>query len=236
MKETWQGRARQGQAGQGMDNQNMGGRKMQRTNKSNGSQEIVTISLPKRERVTITVFGDTPYVGTNFSQQVREDLLQEQTGKAKTKARAARNPEAEAKSRRHIIDEYDCIPCEAFRAAMIDTAKDDTLKGVSGEAVRRSISIQGDVGNYIIIKNGDGQSPHSGPKTFEAVVKLANGQRHIAFRPSYDTWSASFSIIYLADRFSQQDVLNLLARAGITTGVGDTRRIGGGRFYLKGND
>lgn len=203
--------------------------------KPQANSGAATIQLPKREMVTITVIGDTPYVGTNFSDVTKKELVAEQSGKNKTKARPARDVEGEVYGRRHIVDGIDCIPSEAFRAAIIDTAKDDILKEVNGEAVRRSVSVQGDMGNHISILNGKGEL-HEGPTIFESVVKLANGARHVAYRPSYDPWSTTFTIIYLADRFTQQDILNLLARAGVTTGVGDTRRIGGGRFYLAGKD
>lgn len=203
-----------------------------RTRNKEENVRQVTIARPKRASVTITVIGDTPYVGTNFAEDTRKELANTQSGKNKMKARAPRNIEGEANGRRHIVNGVDCIPAEAFRAAMIDTAKDDTLPGVNGEAVRRSIIVQGDQGNFITILHG--KEPHEEPEIFPSVVKLANGMRHVAYRPMYKHWSATFTIIYLVSRFTEQDVISLLYRAGITTGVGDTRRIGGGRFYVAG--
>ncbi len=203
---------------------------MERT-KINQNQSVA-IPLPKREKLTVKVEGDTPYVGSNYSEDTRKELAEKQSGKSKMKARAPRNIDAEINGRRTIKDGIDCIPAGAFRAAMIDTAKDDTLTAVNGEMVKRSVIVQGDLGNFISIKNGTGKNFE--PSTFESVVKLANGLPHIAYRPMYENWTADVTIIYIADKFTHQDILNLLARAGITTGVGDTRKIGGGRYHLAG--
>jgi hypothetical protein len=196
--------------------------------KTNGS--TATIEVPNRQILSIDIIGDTPYVGTNFAIDVQEALLNKQSGKGKTKTRAARDVDAEVFGRRHIIKGVDAIPITAFWAAVIDTAKDKLLTGTSGEDVRRSTMIQGDLGAFTTIRDQDGNQ-HPGPETMSAVVKLASGARHIAYRPSYENWTAKISVVYFADKFSAQDIINLLVRAGLTTGVGDTRRIGGGRFH-----
>jgi len=205
---------------------------MKRTN-GTAENHNVSIEVPVRDTLHITIVGDTPYVGTNFADSTRQELADKQSGKAKTKTRAVRNIDEEVFGRRHIVDDIDVIPISAFWAAMIDTAKDKLLTGTNGEEVRRCTLIQGDMGAHTTIRNLKGKV-HPAPKTMSAVVKLASGARHIAYRPSYENWTAQITIIYFADKFSQQDILNLLTRAGITTGIGDTRRIGGGRFHLAG--
>jgi len=191
---------------------------------------VVAIPLPRREKLTVTVKGDTPYVGTNYSEDVRKEVAEKQSGKSKLKARAPRDIKAEIKGRRTIRNGIDCIPAGAFRAAMVDTAKDDTLTAINGEMVKRSIIVQGDLGDFISIKNGTEENFE--PSVFESVVKLPSGLPHIAYRPMYENWTADVTIIYIADKFAREDILNLLARAGITTGVGDSRKIGGGRYRL----
>lgn len=195
--------------------------------------QSVAIPLPKREKLTVKVEGDTPYVGTNYSEDTRKELADKQSGKSKLKARAPRDIDAEINGRRTIKDGIDCIPAGAFRAAMVDTAKDDSLTAVNGEMVKRSVIVQGDLGNFMPIRK-NGTKENFEPSTFESVVKLANGLPHIAYRPMYENWTTDVTIIYIADKFTHQDILNLLARAGITTGVGDTRKIGGGRYHLAG--
>lgn len=205
--------------------------------KKEDGKEVARIELPEVSQVIINIIGETPYVGTNFADETRQELLEEQSGKARTKVRAKRDIEKEVNGRRHIIDGIDCIPCIAFRTAMINTAKDDALSNVNGEMIRRNIiNVSGDHSEYTSIRNGNGKELHPGPDIGQGIVKLANGKPHVCYRPTYNNWSTEITITYLSDRLSQDDVLTLLACAGITTGVGDTRRIGGGRFRLKGNE
>jgi hypothetical protein len=60
-------------------------------------------------------------------------------------------------------------------------------------------------------------------------------------RPRYDGWHARLKIQYDADLLSAQDVLNLLARAGVSVGIGDGRPsspnsngLGFGTFEVEG--
>lgn len=197
----------------------------------------VTIELPKKEAIEIIVVGETPYVGSKYADETRKNLLMKQSGKNKTKSKDARNIEVEVNGRRHIVNDKDCIPASAFRSAMIDVAKDKSLAETSGAEILRSVvAVQGDEDDFIPILNGNHNDLHPGHEIRDDVVTIGRGQKHIAYRPEYRNWSAKLTIIFIADRLNKIDILNLLARAGMQIGVGDNRKIGGGRFYLVGNE
>jgi hypothetical protein len=196
--------------------------------------ERIEISLPKIDFVKVTIVGKTPYVGTNWSEESKDDLVKSQSEKgSKTKIRPLRNIEKEVHGKRHIEEGVDCMPVQAIKASIIDTTRDlwKLKAGICSVDILRSITIIGDIGHYTTIRDENGKPLE--PTAFNAVVKLPRGQSMIAYRPQYKNWFANIEIQFLADRFTKTDVLNLLARAGITSGLGDTRKIGGGRFTIK---
>lgn len=198
------------------------------------TQQVLVQPL-QQEEINVTIIGLSPYVGTNFSDETKKELAAKQAGKTKTKPRKGRDIEGEVYGRRHIENNVDCIPAAAFRAALIDVAKDKSLDGVSGAEIQRCVmaiqAAQKGFDDFIPILNLENDL-YGDPKVFESVVKIGRQKTHVAYRPSYPGWRAQFRIIYVSDRLSAQDVLNLLSRAGQMIGVGDTRKIGGGRFQL----
>ena len=194
----------------------------------------IKIDKPQIIVTQVRIVGDCEYVGSNYSEAVREEVVNKQMGKEKTKMRGNRDIDAEVNGRRHIVNGVDCIPTISFLAAIMDTVKDGTLNTVKSTHIRRNISIFGEYGSYTPIKSSKEKNKlHPGPVVLESIVKLANSMSHVAFRPAYHDWSCDLTVRLLKGKFNVTDVMNLLDRAGITTGVGDNRKIGGGRFHVE---
>jgi hypothetical protein len=61
------------------------------------------------------------------------------------------------------------------------------------------------------------------PEMITSHVRNASGVIDIRARPMWKNWSADISIQYDADQFREEDVVNLLNRAGMQVGVGEGR-------------
>ena len=69
---------------------------------------------------------------------------------------------------------------------------------------------------------------------------LPKGEMMIAARPMWREWSADVTVTFDRDQFNEEDVLNLLCRAGLQVGIGEGRHdsrkshgMGWGTFEVK---
>ena len=67
---------------------------------------------------------------------------------------------------------------------------------------------------------------HGKPRRFDSYVRTPpgpQGSTNIASRAMWDTWTAKLRVRYDADFFTKESVTNLVARAGVSVGVGAGR-------------
>ena len=60
-------------------------------------------------------------------------------------------------------------------------------------------------------------------KPRQSAVRLASGVASIAIRPMWRTWSADVTVTYDTDQFVEEDIVNLMLRAGTQVGIGEGR-------------
>ena len=194
-------------------------------NRLNGSDKPAPkasiIAAPNLQAGLFHIYGTAPYVQNKFSGTKRKQMLAAQMSTKATsrKAKDPRDPDADYLGAQHLTkDGKHGIPAPAFRAAMISACR---VAGFQMTKAKLSVfviadDLDFDDGTPLVFINGV-------PEMHEAAVRLESGVASIAFRPMWREWSADVKIQWDGDQFSQQDVVNLLERAGNQVGIGEGR-------------
>ena len=184
--------------------------------------DAITITKPNMGVAVVDIVGTAPYVQKGFIMSVKEKMLldQEAGSRAKSrKVRVSRDIEQEYRDAMHRATggEYG-IPAAAFRSAMISACR---LVGFQMTKAKLSIFViadgfDTDGGMPLVFLQGE-------PEMVTHNVRLESGVASIAVRPMWRDWGATLKLQFDNDQFNSQDVLNLLARAGMQVGVGEGR-------------
>ena len=180
------------------------------------SQKI-QIKTPNIKVVTVPIIGDTPYVPHRISEKTA-GLAQhiDQQGKyIKAVVKEPRDLDAEYESCFYYDPDGNmAIPGSAFQKAMC-TAAIDLNQDIHMTTVKRNIHVltQWAVLSYDEIRRR------------EDVVRQSGKSRapDLRARPEFINWKTEIVIRFDADIFPLASVMNLLARAGASIGVGDHR-------------
>lgn len=182
---------------------------------------VVVIEAPDIRTAAIAIRGTAPYVQHKFAAKAKATMLAAQTS-SKGKTRKAKEP-------RDLDEDYEGafhrmpdgsygIPCPAFRSAMISACR---VAGFVMTKAKLSVFVQPDgfdAEDATPLVKLEGE-----PEQSRLPVRLENGVCSIAVRPMWKQWSATVRVSYDADQFSETDVVNLLARAGLQVGIGEGR-------------
>lgn len=183
----------------------------------------VSITAPKFEIAEFKIQGIAPLVINKFSQKAREQMLEKHKAGSVSKKggkREAKDCDLLFNNARHIAREgWDGIPCAAFRAAMISACR---LVDFKMTIAKMSIFVEAagydrDEGTGLVRIIG------SEPRKTEMTVRNETGVPDVRVRPMWDEWSAAVRVRYDAEKFSLEDVTNLMMRAGLQVGVGEGR-------------
>lgn len=188
--------------------------------------------LPKVVAMDVTIRGVTPLIVENFNQKTRDQLLAKHKGEAVGKKAAKDVDDLFIGSKYLDANGVDSFPCGPIRAAMIgasritDTEKMTVLK------------------QAIFVENPDEPMSDLLPLKFskcvmrEDATRNANGQPDIRIRASYLDWELRFRVKAVQNVLSAEQLLELVAHAGLG-GLGGWRPsgkkgIGGtyGRFEI----
>ena len=181
----------------------------------------ITIQPPRMAVVDIPIRGIEPLVIARFSKKA--ELMQkmaEGSAAKNKKDRKARDYDAEANDAKHIsLDGWDGICASAFRAACISACR---LVGFKMTMAKLSLFIVAegydkDESVPLIRIFGDGAI------TYSSHTRNATGVIDVRSRPMYKKWGCVIKIRYDQDQFTAQDVVNLVARAGLQVGIGEGR-------------
>ncbi len=185
---------------------------------------VVEIKPPNLQTIAVEIEGTAPFVQNKFSAKA----------KAKMHADQEAGPTAKGKKQREPKDFQACfdaaqhrsaqgwagIPAPAFRSALISACR------VVGFAMTRA--------KLAVFCEPDGFDVEDGtplvritkgePVYHEAYVRNDDGSTDLRARAMWrEGWRAVVRLTYDADMFQQNDIVNLLARAGLQVGVGEGR-------------
>lgn len=206
--------------------------------------ETITIPELKLKDFTLRLVGDSPLIVHAWSEKAKRQLIENQTGRAKS-GQEPRNPPAEyARSLYWLnpaipenLDEmpeeeiHDAIakatfgfPVIAFKAAAIDAGYQQKILDKKTTA-RGAFHLLG--GKYAVI-NGT-------PIPRTDIVRIGQGTTQPRFRAMFTEWSVDLLIRYNCGAMSAEQIINLFNVAGFSNGVGEWRpsRDGDfGRFHV----
>lgn len=190
-----------------------------------GKREVV-IAPPNYQTAMFTIRGTSPYVQEAFGDKQKKLMIATQeagdAAKKKGKKREPKDFDAAYKSAMHVASEgWNGIPASAFRSAMIATIR--TTVGVTMTFAKQAVFVEADgfdaTDGVPLVKITKG-APHR----FDQALKNATGVVDIRARPMFDPgWEAVVRVKFDADVLSLADVSSMLARAGVSVGIGAGR-------------
>ncbi len=192
-----------------------------------GNNSGVVITAPNEQTASFKIVGATPYVQNKFSAKAKEQMRSKMVAGGVAKKSTKRAPKdfnacyEEAKYRPMVgAWPNGAIPATAIRAAMIAACR---LVDFKMTDAKQCIYVEADGydpdDRIPLIKITKGK-----PSPFEQALRVANGNPDIRIRPLWEPgWEAIVRITYDADRFTLNDVANLLLRAGKQVGIGEGR-------------
>lgn len=183
------------------------------------NEQSIDVMEVSRGRIDFFLIGKSPLICNAMSEKAKRELLVPS---------AKKNAAAKAASLKHdVLDEYRSsvyrsrdpegpteivMKATAFKGALMSAALD--LPGTSKAQIGRLAYVEGDeVAIYGV------------PEIMLAVTKSADMKRtpDVRTRAIIPQWCAAVSVIFTKPILKDRDVVNLMAAAGITQGVGDWR-------------
>ena len=192
-----------------------------------------SISAPRMAMITVPIknAAGSPLVIHAFSAKARATMRESQELGSVGKKRKPKDPKdfnAAYHAARHISKEgWDGASAATFRNAAISACR---LCGYKMTLGKLSVFVEADG-----VSAADGTPLvriHGEPVPFEAVVRNQTGVADIRVRPRWDEWSANLRIRFDREQFSDEDVINLLVRAGMQCGIGEGRPDSSNSFGL----
>lgn len=180
-----------------------------------------------RSRMEFCVLGTSPLILNRMSEKAKRELLLPRGRKnaADKAANLKHNPFQEYRDSPYkSVDPKSptllMLMSSGFKGAMRTAALD--LPGANKSQIGRLVFVEGDYVNV-----------HGLPKLFMSVTRSAdiNKTPDIRTRTIVPEWCARVTVSFVTPLLRQQSVANLLAAAGISSGVGDWRPEKGAGSY-----
>lgn len=198
------------------------------------SNDSIKIAALKRTAMKIAIVGDTPLIVHAWSHKAKLMMLAKHMGKPLD--RFIKDPyEDFIQSMYRFEDRNYGFPVVAIKEAMATVTAD--LAGAARAQIYRNVSVTGRRGFQIGVF-ADLQSPHelgeifspNAPQMREDMVRLSGMTRDpdIRYRAEFWPWAMEFSMAFDDQIFDSENLLNLLARAGFSVGLGEWRQEKGG--------
>ena len=191
---------------------------------------------------TFRVYGITPYVQNKFSKQAQDQIMDTQRRGTQARKERRREPKDFQKcyeeALRRSLDGWYGIPATAIKSAMVDACRLLGFKMTLAKQALIGVIPDGydkdDMCPLVRIANGEPQFTLMPVRNESGVVDL---RARPAFPPG---WEANIRVEYDPAIFSEDDIANLLDRAGQQVGIGEGRPfspqshgMGWGRFRVK---
>lgn len=188
------------------------------------SKAASAIAAPKFAVIAVPIKGSagSPLVVHAFSQKARSTMRETQEAGSVAKKNRKREPKDFAdlfEQAKHVSrDGWEGVAAAAFRGALISACR---LVGFKMTIGKLSVFIEADGvsrldGTPLVRIEGEATQ-------FESMVRNANGSADIRVRPRYDEWSALVRIRFDREQMSEEDICNLILRAGAQVGICEGR-------------
>lgn len=181
----------------------------------------ITLTPPNVRLITFGIIGATPLIMHKWSEKAKK-MMRLTAAERKKIMKVARDPEQEAADAMYTLpDGSPGFPVVALKAALIDAAHKDL--GLERTLFRKAFFIHGAHGNLVPFD-------HSDPILREDFVRVGRGQSDFRYRPMFEEWRVTIQAEIDYDLLNEQDVVNLVNRAGFSIGLLEWRPSCDGEF------
>lgn len=186
------------------------------TTPKNTNHELQIMRITQ-DRMMVAILGRTPLILNKLSNKVRMELLMP-AGKKNAAAKAStlkHNPHEEFRNSAHTLPGGPtllALPATAFKGAMRTAALD--IPGATKSAIGRLVYVAGE---YVPI--------YGVPQLHMTITRSADIKRtpDVRTRCIIPNWAAYITVEFTTPLIKGPSILNLLAAAGLSCGVGDWR-------------
>jgi len=184
----------------------------------------IEIKPPNFQVIEVPIEGTAPFVQLRFSTKIQEEMRAKHAAGGVSKSKKVREAKdfdgLYEQAMYRDADGRHGIPAPAFRNAMIDACRTVGYKMTHAKmaafVVADSMDVDGST-PLVLFTKGE-------PSKYESITRNANGDPDIRVRALWAPgWRMTVRIRFDAAMLSRQDVVNLLARAGVQVGVGEGR-------------
>jgi hypothetical protein len=194
---------------------------------SKTTETIINLPRMSREKINITLIGETPLIVHRFAEKSKREMLEKQT-KSAQKGKVAKNPEADFEASIYrMADGSHGFPAVAFKAAAVTACT--SLAGITKVAARQAFHVSGQQsirqGAFsAAITTEELVEVHCpAPTMREDMVRVGMGTSDIRYRAQYWPWAVDLIVEFNPLAMSAEQVLNLFNTAGFACGVGEWR-------------
>lgn len=177
----------------------------------------IVIDQIAAETISVPIIGTSPLIVHRFSEKAKRRMLDDMQGRKTPKEPKDPIAEYEAAFYRLRAGGYG-FPVTGFKQATVGGAR---FYGSSVTMVnlRQSVFFRGEPGD-----DGTPLAPLVGePHMREDVVRVGRGGTDLRYRPQFDEWSTTLTIIYVRSMLTRSSVLSLVDAGGLGVGVGEWR-------------
>ena len=202
--------------------------------KKKETEEIVLKPITIKE-AEITIKGTTPLIVNNFNEKSRQQIVDAQMKKPKTKE--LRNPMEDFMRAMYWLTE---MPKEFTDKSFEKALKNGAKFGFPAKGIKASI-VSGAYRNGMTKDKVSLYGAFLIPQEFieinyknvsmrEDYVRIAHGATDVRFRPQFDDWSMTFRIQYNENCYSLEQLINFITLGGFSCGLGEMRVEKGGNM------
>jgi len=178
--------------------------------------------MPKT--ISFWISGTSPLIQHAWSEKGRRQLRMT-AAERKKQPKVARNPDEEATNAMYrLANGEPAFPMLAFKCALISAAHKDL--GIEKTVVRKSLFLPASCYESGLLAPLVADTP----EIREDIVRVGAGSTDIRYRPEFEHWKVEVKIQIDSDLLNEQDVVNLVNRAGFSVGVGEWRPEKGGEY------
>jgi hypothetical protein len=198
----------------------------------------IEIRPPKIEVIVVEIRGNMPLIVHSWSVKAVRQMLHKQM-KIPDTGREAKDPQRDFENSRLISTAgWDGVPCTALKSAFAEAARQ--VPGLTMTMAKRLVFVEPDgvsVTTKIEIPATDSSPAFTVPFGGVELVRIygeptlrcdmvridGGNTADIRFRAEYKQWSARLQIRYNANILMANQVVHLVATAGLSEGIGEWR-------------
>lgn len=185
------------------------------------SSHVLSIPSPNIQLLKVRITGTSPLMTHKWDEKAKKMMRDKHGGKAVKPGRAIRVPEDEFEAAKYKMPGKDgrCgFPATGIKAAMVRGA--DNIPDLPMTKVRGMFFVNGEIVDDIPLVEIKGRCE---PVMAEHLVRLNGKSADLRYRPVWNEWHMDLEIQYCAFIVTAEQIVNLLALAGFSVGIGEYR-------------